>query len=622
MSKNSKPINWLARLAFKTWQPPPELTLSQWADEKFYLSPESSAEPGKWRTYPYQRGPMDAMTDPRIERVTFRKSARVGYTKMVNIAIGYHIEQDPCPQLVVQPTIDDAQGYSKDEIAPMIRDCPCLDGRVADAKSRDSNNTIMKKAYPGGVLTLIGANSARGFRRLTVRNIYFDEVNGYPPTAGHEGDQITLGVKRTDTFWNRKIIMGSTDTIKGMSRIEENYLLSDQRLCLVPCPHCDHFQALKFANLKWPKDNPERAYFQCTRCKKAIDHRSKRAMIDRCRWQATAKAKAKRHAGFFIWSAYSFAPAAAWGLIATRFMDANQYFKHTADFEKLKTFTNTDLGESWEEKGQGVETIELTKNKDAIADTVHNDVLVITAGVDIQDDRIELEIVGWAANRESWSLAWEVLPGDTDRQDVWNQLDEQLQRRFARADGAPDMPVNCAVVDHGHKTAMVETFVLPRQIRRIYAGKGSSIAGKPIATAPGRQSKALRKKIWLITIGTDTCKDLIMGRLRVTEPGPGFCHFPDDRPEEYFKQLTAEEVVHRYQKGVKKRIWKKKRPRNEALDLRVYATAALEVLNPKFEKIRTNLKRRARAEQPDAGQPEPKPKPKRRKKRRGFVNAW
>lgn len=621
MSKNPKPINWLARLVFKTWQPPPDLTLSQWADDKFYLSPESSAEPGKWRTYPYQRGPMDAMTDPHIERVTFRKSARVGYTKMVNCAIGYHIEQDPCPQLVVQPTIDDAQGYSKDEIAPMIRDCPCLDGLVADAKSRDSNNTIQKKAYPGGVLTLIGANSARGFRRLTVRNIYFDEVNGYPPTAGHEGDQITLGIKRTDTFWNRKIIMGSTDTIKGMSRIEENYLLSDQRLCLVPCPHCNTYQALEFKNMKWPKDNPERAYFQCVRCKKAIDHRSKRAMVQKCQWKATKPTR--RHAGFFLWAAYSYAPAAAWGMIATRFMDANQYFKRTGDFEKLKTFVNTDLGDSWEEKGQGVETIELTKNKSAAGAKVHKDVLVITAGVDIQDDRIELEIVGWGANRESWSLSWEVLPGDTDRQDVWKQLDEQLQRRFARSDGAPDMPVNCAIIDHGHKTAMVEAFVLPRQIRRIYAGKGSSQAGKPIASAPGRQSKALRKKIWLITIGTDTCKDLIMGRLRVTEPGPGFCHFPDDRPEEYYKQLTAEEVVYRYQKGVKKRIWKKKRARNEALDLRVYATAALEVLNPKFDKIRTNLTRRVKtAKANDNATDNTKPKPKRRKKKGGFVNAW
>ncbi len=619
MSPNPKPLNVLARLAFQQWAPPPDLNLSQWADEKFYLSPESSAEPGKWRTYPQQREPLNAMTDPRIERVTFKKSARVGYTKMINIAIGYHIEQDPCPQLVVQPTIDDAQGYSKDEVAVMIRDCPCLFGLVADAKSRDSSNTILKKAYPGGVLTLIGANSARGFRRITVRNVYFDEVNGYPPTAGHEGDQIALGIKRTDTFWNRKIIMGSTDTIKGMSRIEENFLLSDQRYCLVPCPVCNTFQKLEFKNLIWPKDNPERAFFRCVHCKKEIDHRQKRAMMDKCQWKPTAKAP--RHAGFFMWSAYSFAPAAAWGAIAKRFMDANQHFKNTGDFEKLKTFTNTDLGESWEEQGQGVDAIELSKNKSAAGDLVHNDVLVITAGVDIQDDRIELEVVGWAANRESWSIEWKVLPGDTDRQDVWAQLDEQLQRRFARKDGAPDMPINCVIIDHGHKTAMVEAFVLPRQIRRVYAGKGSSVAGKPIASAPGKQSKALRKKIWLITIGTDTVKDLVMGRLRA-QPGPGFCHFPDDRPEEYFKQLTAEEVVYRYQKGVKKRVWKKKRPRNEALDLRVYATAALEVLNPKFDKIRTNLKRQAQRDRAEKETPpKQKPKPKKRK-RGGFVHGW
>lgn len=601
------------------------MTLSQWADAKFYLSPESSAEPGKWRTYPTQRAPMDAMTDPRLERVTFKKSARVGYTKMINAAIGYHIDLDPCPQLVVQPTIDDAAGYSKDEIAVMIRDCPCLDGLVADAKSRDSNNTIMKKNYPGGVLTLIGANSARGFRRLTVRNIYFDEVNGYPATAGHEGDQIQLGIKRTDTFWNRKIVMGSTDTIKGLSRIEDNFLLSDQRYCLVPCPHCGHYQTLDFANLTWPKDNPERACFLCINCRREIDHKEKRAMIENCQWKPTKPTK--KHAGFFLWAAYSFAPAAAWGAIATRFMDANRHYKNTGDFEKLKTLTNTDLGESWEERGQGVATIELTKNKAAPAATVADDVLVITAGVDIQDDRIELEIVGWSQNHESWSLAWEILPGDTDHPAVWQDLDKQLARRFARADGAPAMPINCCIVDHGHKTAQVEKFVLPRQIRRVYAGKGSSVAGKPIVSAPGAKSKALKRKIWLLSIGTDTTKDVVMGRLRVTDPGqPGYCHFPNDRDEEYFRQLTAEEVVYRYKRGVKTRIWKKKRARNEALDLRVYATAALEILNPQFDRIRTGLKRQAEKEnkaEPEEKKTQPPPKPiKRRRRKGGFVNGW
>lgn len=621
MSPNRKSILNLAAATFMHWKPPPDLTLSQWADKNFYLSPESAAEPGQWRTYPYQRDPMDAITDPRIERVTFKKAARIGYTKMINAAIGYHIDQDPCPQLVVQPTIDDANGYSKDEIAPMIRDCPCLDAKVADAKSRDSKNTITKKSYPGGTLTLIGANSARGFRRLTVRNVFFDEVNGYPATAGHEGDQIALGMKRADTFWNRTIVMGSTDTIKGMSRIEDNYQLSDKRVYVVPCPICGHYQELFFRNLKWPKDNPHRAYFECLHCKKPIDHREKRRMIEAGRWQATAESD--RHAGFFIWAAYSYSPGSAWGSIAARFLEANHYFKATGDFEKLKTFTNTDLGESWEEKGDGVEAIELSANKDKPDDLIHADVLVLTAGVDIQDDRIEVEVVGWSATRESWSVLWKVLPGDTDRVDVWNQLDEVLGQQFRRADGLADMPINCAIVDHGHKTAMVEAFVLPRQIRRVYAGKGSNVAGKPIASAPGRQSKALRKKIWLITIGTDTTKDLVMGRLRAP-PGPGFCHFPDDRPDEYFKQLTAEEVVYRYQKGVRKRVWKKKRARNEALDLRVYATAALEILRPNFDKIRTNLKRTAirAGPQTDTAEAKPKRRPIKRRRGKGFVHDW
>lgn len=596
------------------WRPPVEMTLSQWADEKYYLSAESASEPGKWQTRSYQREPMDAITDAAYERVTIRKSARVGYTKIINAAIGYYIEHDPCSQLVVQPTIDDAKGYSKEEIAPMLRDCPCFGGLVSDPKSRDSDNTVQKKAYPGGILNLIGANSARGFRRLTVRNVFFDEVNGFPHTAGQEGDPVTLGEKRASDAWNRNYTYGSTPTIKGVSRITALFEESDQRYLFVPCPLCGHFQVLRWEGIKWPKDNPGRAYYECEKCQRPIDHSHKRAMVDAGQWRATVDAH--RHAGFFLWSAYSVSPGAAWGEIARRFMAANQYFKKTGDFERLKTWTNTDLGEDWEERGDGVASIELSGNKVAMAkDTAPVQVLVITAGVDVQDDRIELEVVGWGEGAESWSLDHVVLPGDTNRQDVWDQLDEQLQRRFGR--GSVSLRIACAVVDHGHRTHMVETFVRPRQVRRVYAGKGLSTAGKPLVSAPSK--KSIRKKIWLLTIGTDTAKDLIYGRLKIEKPGPGFCHFPDDRSDEYFKQLTAEEVIIRYTKGVPRRVWKKKRKRNEALDLRVYATAALDVLNPKFDKIRTNLARReAAAAKPGGG----KVKAEKLKRKRGFVKRY
>jgi phage terminase large subunit GpA-like protein len=197
--------------------------LSDWSDENAYLSAESSAQEGRWRTLPYQRGPMDAMTDLEIEQVVFKKSARVGYTKMLNNLIGYHIHQDPCPMMVVQPTIEDAEGYSKEEIAPMLRDTEVLRGLVSDAKSRDSNNTILSKSFPGGTLSMVGANSPRGFRRVSRRVVLFDEIDGYPPGAGSEGDQIRLGIRRSEYYWNRKIVMGSTPTIKGFSRVEDAF---------------------------------------------------------------------------------------------------------------------------------------------------------------------------------------------------------------------------------------------------------------------------------------------------------------------------------------------------------------------------------------------------------------
>lgn len=571
-----------------SWVPAPDFRLSEWADEKFYLSPESAAEPGKWKTYSYQRGPMDAITDLRNSKVTWKKSARVGYTKIINCAIAYHIEHDPCSQLVVQPTIEDGKGYSRDEVEPMIRDTPCINGLVADAKSRDSGNTIMKKSYPGGILNIIGANSARGFRRLTVRIVYFDEVNGYPPAAGQEGDQITLGEKRTETFWNRLSVIGSTPTIKGMSRITDSFEASDMRFLFVPCPQCGHEQVLKWSGLKFPdRNNLNRTYYECENCQKPIDHRHKRSMIDAGKWKATRPFNG--HAGFHLWAAYSFSPGATWASIVKRFLDANQHFKDTGDIEKLKTWTNTDLGEDWEDKGKRIDSIEIMDSKkepipEGIAPA---GVLVITIGADVQDDRIELEIVGWGQGDESWSLDYVVLYGDTERQDVWNQLDEQIKRVFVR--GVTRLRVACVAIDHGAHSHMVETFVKPRQGRRVYTVKGRSTPGGPLVGNPSK--KSILKGVKLFPIGTDTAKETIMARLLIEEPGPGFCHFPDHYEDEYFRQLTSEERITKYSKGVKYYEWRKKsgRIRNEALDCRVYAYVARTILNPRFDVIRKKM---------------------------------
>jgi terminase, large subunit len=269
----------------KTYKSPPKLALSGWADEYTYLSAESSADTGKWRTTPYQKGIMDAISNQKIERVTVQKSARVGYTKMINHVIGYHAQHDPCPILVVQPTLDDARGYSKDEIAPMLRDTPVLNGVFSESKSKDSDNTILKKLFPGGQLLLIGANSARGFRRVSMRVVLFDETDGYPLSAGPEGDQIKLGIRRTEYYPNHKIIEGSTPTVTGASRIEKSFNAAQQKLYYyVPCPRCDTKQHLKWANITRDKDQPETAYYQCECCRQPISHDKKRWMVERDAW--------------------------------------------------------------------------------------------------------------------------------------------------------------------------------------------------------------------------------------------------------------------------------------------------------------------------------------------------
>ena len=222
-------INKLERSALDAFRPPKKMSLSEWADEFAYLSAESSAEGGRWKTLPYQKGIMDAITNPNIERVTVMKSARVGYSKILNHVISYHIHQDPCPMMMVQPTIEDAQGYSKEEISPLLRDTPCLQGLVSDPKAKDGANTILQKQFPGGTLSLVGANSARGFRRVSRRIVLFDEVDGYPASAGTEGDQIRLGIMRTEYYWNRKIVAGSTPTLKEFSRIEKLYKETNQQ---------------------------------------------------------------------------------------------------------------------------------------------------------------------------------------------------------------------------------------------------------------------------------------------------------------------------------------------------------------------------------------------------------
>jgi phage terminase large subunit GpA-like protein len=569
------------------WRPPPRLALSEWADAKFTL-PAGDANAGRWHTLPYQRGIMDAISDPGIERVSVMKSARVGYTKGFCAAIGYFIEHDPCPILVVQPTLEDARKHSKEDIAPMLAEVPALQGLVAEAKAKDSSNTTLDKIFRGGSLSMIGANSPRGFRRTSRRVVLFDEIDGYPESAGGEGDPIELGIRRTEYYWNRKIVAGSTPKVAGHSQIERLFMAGDQRRYYVPCPSCGAYQVLRFPNLKWPEGRPERAYMVCEANGCVIEHRSKRDMIEAGEWRAAKPehfTEYDRHASFHIWAGYSYSPNATWGQLAAQFVKANR-----GGAETLKTFVNTVLGETWQARGEAPEWEQLMRRRDVYPiGSAPASVLFLTAGVDVQKDRLVYEVVGWGRGKTSWSVDYGVIPGDTADLDggPWPKVDALLARSFRHAGGV-ELSIAMLAVDSGYNTQQVYSWARGYPMSRVIAVKGQELGGvlvsapSPVDVSPRGRKVKRGYKVWPVTGGI--AKSELYGFLRLEipvdggPPPPGFCCFPA-YGEDYFKQLTAEQLVPRKTaRGYLVLQWETIPGReNHVLDARVYARAAAAV---------------------------------------------
>lgn len=543
--------------------PPPKFTISQWADEYRFLSPESAAEPGKWRTSraEFQRGIMDAVTDPRVRTVVLMKSAQVGATEILGNIVGYFIHQDPAPILLLQPTLEMAEAWSKDRLMPMLRDTPALSSLIADARSRDSGNSLLHKLFPGGQLSMAGANSPASLASRPIRIVLADEVDRYPKSAGAEGDPWSLAAKRSTTFWNRKFIAVSTPTIKGSSRIEGAFEASDQRYYLVPCPHCGMRDRLLWANVRWPSGRPREARYVCPHCAAEITDSDKPRMIAQGHWQASAPFDDV--AGFHICELYS--PWVTFGQMAAAFVDAQR------TPEKLQAWINTSLGETWVERGEAPSWERVHKQRsDYSTGEVPDNVIALVAGVDVQKDRLIYVVRGFGREMFSALIEHGEMYGDTDQPEVWSRLADLLASEWA------GKPLRLMCVDSGFRAAQVYAFA--RMHQQVRATKGHDTLSQPVkssridvAVAGGASKTGLH--LWHVDSGY--FKTWIHGRIDWPTTQPGAWILPTDVSEEYCKQLVAESCI-TLPNG--KRVWKRMSPNNHALDCEVYATAAAYML--------------------------------------------
>lgn len=582
MMETKKQCQDMIARCLKALQPPPTLTLSEWADNYRMLSAESSAEPGRWKTdkAPYQKEIMDAIGDPHVRKVVIMSCAQIGKTDAFILnTIGYYMSYAPAPILVMQPTLEMGQTFSKDRLAPMIRDTPALTDKV-DVKSRYAGNTIMKKNFPGGHITIVGANSATGLASRPIKVLLADEVDRYPSSAGTEGDPLSLAQKRQTTFWDKKTVIVSTPVIKGQSRIETEFNQSTKEEWNVPCPECGHMQPFVWSNLIFDKDNPTKHIrYKCERCGGEFNEHRWKAQSKKGHFVAAAPESEVR--GFHINTmASSFC---SWADIIQKFLVANEQLEQ-GNPEGMKVWINTELGETWEERGEQLEENELYSRREIYTAEVPDGVIVLTAGVDVQDDRFEVEVVGWGQGKESWGIRYQKIYGDMLKEQVWDDLDNFLMQPFTKEDGTQLRILSCCIDSGGHHTDQVYRFTKERYERRVWAIKGKGGQEVPYIRNPSTNN---RVKTPLFIIGVDAGKALLYQRLKHTTKGPNYCHFPENEEagydEMYFRGLTAEKMVVRFKKGRSVIVWEIKDSRykrNEPLDIRNYATAALEIVNP------------------------------------------
>lgn len=559
----------------KLWTPPPRWTLSEWAEQNFVLSAEYSAVTGKLTLYKFQREPLDSFTDPYTREVVIMSATQMLKTLTLQCALAYTMAVDPGPVLLAQPTDHAAKDFSKERIDPMIRDIPALRGVSAEKKSRDKSNTILKKVFRGGSLSIVGAQSADNFARRSIKVFLADERDKWPANVGKEGDGFSLGVKRGATFRSRfKIVQTCSPTLEGQSQIAAAYERSDQRKFFVPCPHCGDEQVLAWERVTWDPGQPETAKYKCSACDQLWSDVERWTACESGEWRATRPFHGV--AGYWISELYS-----PWKKLSDLAFD---FLAKKDDPSAFQTFVNTSLAETWREQGEAPdhEKLMARREKSYRLGDVPAGVLFLTAGFDTQKTWLEGYVWGWGRGKQRWVVDHHRIERSPFQPEAWEEMTEILNRTYRHPSGT-DMSLVRLAVDAGFATNEVYAWSRQQGSSRVMAidgrSTGASIVGTPAQVDVTVGGKKIKHGCKLWPVNVSMCKSELYGLLGKDRPADGepypagWVHFPEDLDQEFFQQLTAEQLTTKFSKGYRKTEWIKVRERNEALDCTNYARA-------------------------------------------------
>lgn len=630
-------LNACIAKVLKAMKPPENMTVSQWADKNRRLSSEASAEVGKWRTSrtPYMKDILDCFNDSKVEHIVVVASSQVGKSEDINNMIGYCIDQDPGPILLVEPTVDDAKAYSKERVAPMIRETKCLKKAISAPKSRDSGNTVLQKSFIGGMLTLTGSTEAHALCSRPIRYLFGDERDRWATSAGSEGNPWDLATARTTTFYNRKLVEVSTPTVKGASVIANAFETGTKERWKSKCRHCGEYSEVKFDNIRFPHETIKsketgdeqkifvikEIFWICPVCGGiSNEHEVKKQPA---KWVAECPEALELHKTRSFWISAWVSPWSDWNKFCLQYLQAG------SDPEKLQVFYNTRCGELWENRGDIADEDTMLARREDYEAELPDGVLCLTCGIDTQDDRLEYEVVGYGHFKESWGIKAGVIMGKPDTEEVWQQLDDVLDHKYTFKNGVT-LKISLAFIDEGgHFTQEVRMHCMMRQELNIFCIKGEDGQTNrdiPYVSVAKKQKIIIKNRyigqVYVFPINVDSGKQRIMDNLKVETPGVKYCHFPrrDDYGAAFFKSLLSEHLVVSPQKK-KKFSWEKipGHERNERLDCRNYANAALQFLDPDFDALEKRLREKAAGA---AATPKKKAKPHKKRLANDVYNDW